>query len=65
MKVGRLYSAAGHDTQNVAAIGIPSVMIFIPSRNGGISHDPTEYSTPEDLENGAKVLAAIVYRLAN
>ena len=65
MRVGRLYSTAGHDTQNVAAIGIPSVMIFIPSRNGGISHDPTEYSTPEDLENGAKVLAATVYRLAN
>ena len=65
MRVGRLYSAAGHDTQNVAAIGIPSVMIFIPSRNGGISHDPTEYSTPQDLENGAKVLAATVYRLAN
>lgn len=65
MRVGRLYSAAGHDTQNVAVIGIPSVMIFIPSRNSGISHDPTEYSTPEDLENGAKALAATVYRLAN
>lgn len=65
LKIGRVFSAAGHDTQSIAAIGIKSGMIFIPSRNGGISHHPDEYSTPQDLENGAKLLAAVVYREAS
>ena len=30
-------------------------MIFIPSKDG-ISHSPKEYSSPEDIANGAEVL---------
>ena len=30
-------------------------MIFIPSKDG-ISHSPKEYSSPEDIVNGAEVL---------
>lgn len=59
------YSPAGHDVQNVARAGIPTVMIFIPSRNNGMSHNPDEYSTPEDLEKGVRALAALVYTLAS
>lgn len=59
-----LDSHAGHDAMSFAFAGIPTAMIFIPSRNGGVSHVPEEYSTLEDLENGVKVLAATVYRLA-
>jgi N-carbamoyl-L-amino-acid hydrolase len=33
----------------------PIGMIFIPSKKG-ISHSPTEYSSPEDITNGANVL---------
>ncbi|HEX6967014.1 MAG TPA: M20 family metallo-hydrolase [Gemmatimonadaceae bacterium] len=47
-------SGAGHDAQNMAALG-PSGMIFVPSV-GGISHAPTEYTTPADVINGANVL---------
>lgn len=58
------FSPAGHDAQNFARAGHPTVMLFIPSRNGGIAHTPEEYSTPEDLENGARALASLVYNLS-
>lgn len=59
----RMFSAAGHDTQNAALAGVRSVMLFCRSR-GGISHDPLEYTAPEDLEMGARSMAALVLKLA-
>jgi N-carbamoyl-L-amino-acid hydrolase len=56
-----LPSGAGHDAQNVARFA-PMGMIFVPSR-GGISHAPTEYSSPEQVANGAEVLYRTVMRL--
>lgn len=49
-----LPSGAGHDAQEIAHI-CPVGMIFVPSRDG-ISHSPREFSTPEDITNGANVL---------
>jgi N-carbamoyl-L-amino-acid hydrolase len=51
-------SGAGHDAQAMATLG-PMGMIFIPSI-GGISHSPKEYSTPQDIINGANVLLKAV-----
>ncbi len=51
-------SGAGHDAQAMAQLG-PMGMIFIPSI-GGISHSPKEYSTPEDIARGARVLMGAV-----
>lgn len=51
-------SGAGHDAQAMAQIG-PMGMIFIPSI-GGISHSPKEFSTPADIERGARVLMGAV-----
>ncbi|QQS42040.1 MAG: M20 family metallo-hydrolase [Acidobacteriota bacterium] len=50
----RMPSGAGHDAQDVAKIG-PIGMIFVPSR-GGISHAPAEFTSAEDMANGASVL---------
>ena len=47
-------SGAGHDAQSIARIA-PIGMIFIPSV-GGISHSPREFSRPEDIANGVRVL---------
>lgn len=47
-------SGAGHDAQDMALI-TPTGMIFVPSRDG-ISHSPKEYTSPEDMANGATVL---------
>ena len=51
----RMVSRAYHDTLFMSRIA-PVGMIFIPCR-GGVSHRPDEYSSPEALENGVKVLA--------
>ncbi len=50
----RLYSAAGHDAQNLARI-TEMGMIFIPSR-GGRSHRVDEASDRDAIERGANVL---------
>jgi N-carbamoyl-L-amino-acid hydrolase len=56
-----LPSGALHDAQNAARFA-PMGMIFIPSR-GGISHAPTEYSSPVQVANGAEVLYRTLLRL--
>lgn len=50
----RLVSFAGHDTQAMSTI-TPSAMLFVPSVDG-ISHNPREFTRPEDVVNGANVL---------
>jgi N-carbamoyl-L-amino-acid hydrolase len=61
--VRRLMSGAGHDAQEMAAIA-PAAMVFVRGQYDGISHNPREYSTPEDCAAGASVLASTVLRLA-
>jgi allantoate deiminase len=53
----RLPSGAGHDAMLVARRGVPTAMIFVPSREG-ISHAPEEYTSPAHAELGMRVLAA-------
>ena len=57
----QMQSGAGHDAQDMALI-CPVGMIFIPSK-GGISHSPDEYSSPEDIANGADVLLSTLLQL--
>jgi allantoate deiminase len=51
-------SGAGHDAM-VLAKQVPAAMLFVPSR-AGISHSPDEYTSPEQCELGARVLAQAV-----
>ena len=55
-------AAAGHDSVFIADL-CPSAMLFVPSV-GGITHNPREYSTPEQLARGAQVLLDAVLDLA-
>lgn len=59
----RLMSGAGHDAQEMAAIA-PSAMVFVRGQYDGISHNPREYSTPEDCAAGVRVLAETILGLA-
>ena len=52
-------SRAGHDAQNTARHGIPTAMIFVPSRDG-ISHAPEEWTSWEDCALGAEMLRRTV-----
>jgi hydantoinase/carbamoylase family amidase len=56
-------SGAYHDAMIMAA-KVPVGMIFVPSR-GGISHHPDEYTPPEQVDDGARVLAGTLRHLAN
>lgn len=47
-------SGAGHDAQDISRFA-PVGMIFVPSK-GGISHSPKEFTSAEDMANGANVL---------
>lgn len=56
----KLTSGAGHDSAHTALV-CPTTMIFIPSRDG-ISHNPEEFSTPEQVLDGFQVLLSSVLR---
>ena len=55
-------SGAFHDAC-LLANQVPTGMIFVPSQKG-VSHNPTEYSSPEQLEKGANVLLHALLNLA-
>lgn len=56
----RMYSGAGHDSVHTSK-RVPTAMIFVPCREG-LTHNPAEYSSPEDCHNGAQVLLNSVLR---
>ncbi len=57
-----MIAAAGHDSVLMASL-TPSAMLFIPSV-GGITHNPREYSTKEQIARGAQILLDAVVELA-
>ena len=61
LPVRRMTSGAGHDAQMMARI-CPAAMIFVPSQ-GGISHNPREFTDAEDLVAGATVLLDVTRQL--
>ncbi len=56
-------SGAGHDAQDMAHIA-PTGMIFVRSKDG-ISHSPREFTSAEDMANGASVLFRTVRAIDN
>ncbi|PZU86755.1 MAG: Zn-dependent hydrolase [Chelatococcus sp.] len=63
LPIRRMISGAGHDAQMMARV-CPTAMIFIPSI-GGLSHNPAELSTDDDMVAGANVLLSAAWRVAN
>lgn len=62
LAVRDMVAAAGHDSVLIAPL-CPSAMLFVPSV-GGITHNPNEYSTREQVARGAQVLLDAVLTLA-
>ncbi|MES2392013.1 MAG: M20 family metallo-hydrolase [Acidobacteriota bacterium] len=58
-----MVSRAYHDSNFMARVA-PIAMLFIPCRNG-VSHRPDEYSTPESIARGTRVLADTLAQLAS
>jgi N-carbamoyl-L-amino-acid hydrolase len=63
LRVMRLPSGAGHDAQMLARL-CPTGMVFVPSR-AGVSHNPAEFTDPDDLAAGTQVLADVLVELAS
>ncbi len=59
----RLISGAGHDAQEMASL-CPTGMVFVPGLYQGISHNPREYSTPEQCARGVSILLETLVELA-
>jgi N-carbamoyl-L-amino-acid hydrolase len=59
----KMVSRAYHDSLFMARLA-PIAMIFIPCRNG-VSHKPDEYSSPEQIAMGTRVLAQALATLAS
>ena len=57
----RMPSGAGHDAQDLAKI-TPTGMIFVPSVDG-VSHSPREFTSAQDMANGASVLLHTILAL--
>jgi|TARA_B100001094_G_scaffold127927_1_gene124038 N-carbamoyl-L-amino-acid hydrolase len=62
LSVKSMTSGAGHDAQMFARI-CPTAMIFVPSKNG-LSHNPDEFTSQEEIENGSNVLLQMMIQLA-
>ena len=61
--VRQLWSGAGHDSCQTNT-RVPTSMIFIPSKDG-LSHNYYEHSSPEEVENGFKVLLHAIINYDN
>jgi N-carbamoyl-L-amino-acid hydrolase len=60
-----LVSGAGHDAMVLAAVGVPTAMLFVRSLNGGVSHCPEELSAEEDIALAVDVLEAALRRVVS
>jgi allantoate deiminase len=58
-----LPSGAGHDAGILATARVPSGMLFVRSLNGGVSHNPAELSSEEDIALAVEVLTRTLGRL--
>jgi hydantoinase/carbamoylase family amidase len=64
LPVEELHSGAGHDAGVLASAGVPSAMLFVRSRAGGVSHSPDEHSDDEDVALAVDALEHALRRLA-
>ena len=58
IKPRRLPSGAGHDAMAFDKV-IPFAMLFVRCR-GGVSHNPAEFASPDDIDVAARVLSAFL-----
>lgn len=59
-----IWSGAGHDAMNIANMGIPTAMLFIPTKDG-ISHNESESIKKEDAIAGCQLLCDAVVEQLN
>jgi N-carbamoyl-L-amino-acid hydrolase len=63
LPVHRMPSGAGHDAMKLAEI-LPQAMLFVRGENAGISHNPLESSTADDMQLAIEAFQHVLDELA-
>ncbi|MGP1681652.1 MAG: allantoate amidohydrolase, partial [Giesbergeria sp.] len=59
----RMPSGAGHDAMKLHEV-MPQAMLFVRGENAGISHNPLESTTNEDMELAVHAFSHVLHQLA-
>ena len=59
----RMPSGAGHDAMKLHEV-MPQAMLFVRGQNAGISHNPLESSTSDDMELAVQAFGHLLDELA-
>lgn len=62
LPIHRMPSGAGHDAMKLHAI-LPQAMLFVRGQNAGISHNPLESSTSDDMQLAVKAFGHLLEQL--
>jgi len=60
----RMPSGAGHDAMKLHEV-MPQAMLFVRGQNAGISHNPLESTTSDDMQLAVEAFQALLERLAD
>lgn len=63
LPVHRMPSGAGHDAMNIHQM-LPQAMLFVRGENSGISHNPLESTTADDLQLAVLAYSHVLNQLA-
>ena len=63
LPVFRMPSGAGHDAMKLHAI-MPQAMLFVRGQNSGISHNPLESTTNNDMQLAVDAFSQVLHQLA-
>jgi beta-ureidopropionase / N-carbamoyl-L-amino-acid hydrolase len=63
LPVYRMPSGAGHDAMKLHEV-MPQAMLFVRGENAGISHNPLESSTADDMQLGVEAFTHLLQGLA-
>ncbi|MDR3367788.1 2-oxo-4-hydroxy-4-carboxy-5-ureidoimidazoline decarboxylase [Rhodoferax sp.] len=63
LPVHRLPSGAGHDAMKLHEV-MPQAMLFVRGQNAGISHNPLESTTSDDMQLAVEAFAQLLEQLA-
>ncbi|MDP9045476.1 MAG: M20/M25/M40 family metallo-hydrolase, partial [Pseudomonadota bacterium] len=63
LPVRRLPSGAGHDAMKLHEV-MPQAMLFVRGQNAGISHNPLESTTNDDMQLAIEAFGHLLEQLA-
>jgi N-carbamoyl-L-amino-acid hydrolase len=63
LPIHRLPSGAGHDAMKIHTL-LPQAMLFVRGENGGISHNPLESTTSDDMDLAVQAFTQLLDQMA-